>query len=122
MSRKRGAALTAAALIAVLLISASGGPSAAPSASAGSRGLGPWARDGIARPGRRRCVVARLDSGSFRRACGLHGAGARWGRMGVIQIRGVSDDAHRRLKEMAAEHGVSLSEFLRGELEEMARG
>lgn len=41
--------------------------------------------------------------------------------MGVIQIRGVSDEAHRRLKEMAAEEGVSLAEFLRGELEEMAR-
>jgi hypothetical protein len=41
--------------------------------------------------------------------------------MGVIQIRGISDAAHRRLKEMAAEQGVSLSEFLREELEETAR-
>lgn len=41
--------------------------------------------------------------------------------MGVIQIRGVSDGAHRRLKEMAAGEGLSLTEFLREELEEMAR-
>jgi hypothetical protein len=41
--------------------------------------------------------------------------------MGVIQVRGVSDEAHRRLKGMAAEQGMSLSEFLREELEEMAR-
>ncbi len=42
--------------------------------------------------------------------------------MGVIQVRGVSDEAHRRLKERAAEEGLSLSEFLRQELEEIARG
>jgi predicted metal-dependent hydrolase len=40
--------------------------------------------------------------------------------MGVIQVRGVSDEAHRRLKEMAAAEGLSLSEYLRQELEELA--
>jgi hypothetical protein len=40
--------------------------------------------------------------------------------MGVIQVRGVSDETHRRLKEMAAERGMSLSEFLREELEDLA--
>lgn len=42
--------------------------------------------------------------------------------MGVIQIRGVSDEAHRRLKDKAAEEGLSLSDYLRQELEEIARG
>jgi hypothetical protein len=40
----------------------------------------------------------------------------------VIQIRGVSDETHRRLKEKAAEVGLSLSDYLRRELEELARG
>lgn len=42
--------------------------------------------------------------------------------MGVIQIRGVSDETHRRLKEKAADEGLSLSDYLRRELEELARG
>ena len=41
--------------------------------------------------------------------------------MGVIQIRGVSDSAHRRLKARAALAGQSLSEYLRLELERHAR-
>jgi len=41
--------------------------------------------------------------------------------MGVlIQIRDVRDDVHRTLKARAARHGVSLSEYLRGELERVA--
>jgi antitoxin FitA len=40
--------------------------------------------------------------------------------MGVIQVRGVSEEAHRRLREKAAEEGLSLSEYLRRELEELA--
>lgn len=38
--------------------------------------------------------------------------------MGVlVQIRDVPEDVHRRLKARAAVAGVSLSEFLRSELE-----
>jgi antitoxin FitA len=40
--------------------------------------------------------------------------------MALIQIRGVSDAAHRRLKERAAREGKSLSEYLRVELEHLA--
>jgi antitoxin FitA len=40
--------------------------------------------------------------------------------MGVIQIRGVSDEAHRRLKERAALRGQSLTEYLRTEIERMS--
>lgn len=40
--------------------------------------------------------------------------------MGVIQIRGVSDEAHERLKVRAAQEGKSLSEYLRAELEQLA--
>lgn len=40
--------------------------------------------------------------------------------MGMIQIRGVSEDAHRRLKARAALNGQSLSEYLRLELERLA--
>ncbi len=40
--------------------------------------------------------------------------------MGVIQIRGVSEASHERLKQKAAEEGVSLSEYPARELEEMA--
>jgi plasmid stability protein len=40
--------------------------------------------------------------------------------VGLIQIRGVSDDAHRRLKARAALAGTSLSEYLRLELERLA--
>jgi plasmid stability protein len=41
--------------------------------------------------------------------------------MGVlIQIRDVREDVHRTLKSRAARRGVSLSEYLRGELERVA--
>ncbi len=40
--------------------------------------------------------------------------------MAVIQIRGVSDQAHRRLKARAALAGQSLSEYLRLEIEHLA--
>ena len=40
--------------------------------------------------------------------------------MGMIQIRGVSDQAHRRLKARAALEGKSLSEYLRLEIEQLA--
>lgn len=40
--------------------------------------------------------------------------------MGVIQIRGVSDEAQERLKERAAAQGQSLSAYLRHELEQLA--
>jgi len=42
------------------------------------------------------------------------------GLMAVIQIRGISSKAHRRLKERAAGRGQSLSEYLRLELEQLA--
>lgn len=38
----------------------------------------------------------------------------------MVQIRGVSAKAHRRLKARAALEGKSLSEYLRGEIEELA--
>lgn len=42
-------------------------------------------------------------------------------RMGVlIQVRDVPEDVHRRLKARAASGGVSLSEYLRTELERVA--
>ena len=37
--------------------------------------------------------------------------------MKMIQIRHVPDDVHRELKERAARAGMSLSDFLRKELE-----
>ena len=40
--------------------------------------------------------------------------------MGVIQIRGVSDDVHERLKLKAEMEGTSLSEYLRVQLEQLA--
>ncbi|MBV8735097.1 MAG: hypothetical protein JO120_09985 [Solirubrobacterales bacterium] len=41
--------------------------------------------------------------------------------MGVlVQIRDVPDDAHRALKARAAQSGLSLSEYLRGQLERIA--
>jgi plasmid stability protein len=40
--------------------------------------------------------------------------------MAMIQIRGVSDEAHRRLKARAALEGRSLSEYLRLEVERLA--
>src|SRR5438477_454590 len=36
--------------------------------------------------------------------------------MAVIQVRGVSDEAHGRLRERAAVRRQSLSEYLRGEI------
>jgi plasmid stability protein len=42
-------------------------------------------------------------------------------RMGkLIQIRDVRDEVHRTLKARAAREGVSLSEYLRGELDRVA--
>ena len=42
-------------------------------------------------------------------------------RMGKsIQIRDVADDVHRTLKARAARQGVSLSQYLRSELERVA--
>jgi antitoxin FitA len=38
----------------------------------------------------------------------------------MIQIRNVPDDVHRKLKVRAAERGMSLSEFLLAEVEEIA--
>ena len=38
----------------------------------------------------------------------------------MIQIRNVPDDLHRKLKIRAAERGMSLSDYLRAELEEIA--
>jgi len=40
--------------------------------------------------------------------------------MAIIQIRGVSEEAHRRLKARAASAGQSLSEYLRIEVEQLA--
>jgi plasmid stability protein len=40
--------------------------------------------------------------------------------MANVQIRDVPPDVHRELKRRAAEAGVSLSEYLRGELERVA--
>lgn len=40
--------------------------------------------------------------------------------MATIQIRGVSEAAHRRLKSRAALDGKSLSEYLRVEVEHLA--
>lgn len=38
----------------------------------------------------------------------------------MIQIRNVPDDLHRRLKERAAKAGMSLSEYLLSEMEQVA--
>jgi hypothetical protein len=38
----------------------------------------------------------------------------------MVQIRGVSASAHRRLKARAALEGKSLSQYLRGEIEDLA--
>jgi hypothetical protein len=40
--------------------------------------------------------------------------------VGMIQVRDVSEEAHRRLKARAALAGMSLSEYLRVELERLA--
>jgi hypothetical protein len=41
-------------------------------------------------------------------------------RMGMIQIRNVPPDLHRKLKVRAAEKGMSLSDYLLTEIEEIA--
>ena len=41
--------------------------------------------------------------------------------MPTIQVRGVPDDVHRRLKSQAALAGQSLNEFLLARLSDMAR-
>jgi plasmid stability protein len=38
----------------------------------------------------------------------------------LVQIRDVPDEVHRTLKARAAQEGVSLSEYLRSELERVA--
>lgn len=38
----------------------------------------------------------------------------------MIQIRNVPDDVHRKLKARAAEQGMSLSDYLRAEVEKVA--
>jgi antitoxin FitA len=38
----------------------------------------------------------------------------------IIQVRGISPRAHRRLKAKARKEGKSLSEYLRTELEQIA--
>lgn len=40
--------------------------------------------------------------------------------MALIQVRNVPDDVHRRLKARAAEQGRTLSDYVLGELEELA--
>ena len=39
----------------------------------------------------------------------------------VVQVRGLSDEAHEVLTRAAEDSGISLSAFLRGELEDLAR-
>lgn len=39
----------------------------------------------------------------------------------MIQIRNVPDDVHRMLKVRAAEEGISLSDYIKRDLEELAR-
>jgi plasmid stability protein len=41
--------------------------------------------------------------------------------MGHIQIRNVPEDVHRTLKARAAKMGISLSEYLLGEVTDLAR-
>jgi plasmid stability protein len=41
--------------------------------------------------------------------------------MGNVQVRGVPDDVHRRLKSQAALAGQSLNEFLLARMSEIAR-
>ncbi len=40
--------------------------------------------------------------------------------MGMIQIRNVPDDLHRKLKARAAKAGMSLSDYLLGEIRSFA--
>lgn len=53
-------------------------------------------------------------------SCDLHGDLQYACSVVMVQIRGVSTAAHRRLKARAALAGKSLSEYLRGEVEELA--
>lgn len=39
----------------------------------------------------------------------------------MIQIRNVPDDVHRALKVRAAEEGISLSDYIKRDLEELAK-
>jgi plasmid stability protein len=39
----------------------------------------------------------------------------------MIQIRNVPDDVHTRLKVRAAEEGISLSDYIKRDLEDLAR-
>jgi hypothetical protein len=41
--------------------------------------------------------------------------------MAIIQVRGISAGAQRRLKARAKREGKSLSEYLRSELEDLAK-
>jgi len=50
----------------------------------------------------------------------MHNACTYDGAMRAVQIRSVPDRVHRRLKNRAAERGMSLSEFLLQELEIIA--
>lgn len=38
-----------------------------------------------------------------------------------VQIRGVPDDVHARLKELAAQRGVSLNEYMLRQISDLAR-
>jgi plasmid stability protein len=40
--------------------------------------------------------------------------------MAIIQVRNVSDETHRRLKARAALAGMSLSDYVRQELDDLA--
>lgn len=39
----------------------------------------------------------------------------------MIQVRNVPDDVHRTLKVRAAEEGISLSDYIKRDLEELAK-
>jgi plasmid stability protein len=39
----------------------------------------------------------------------------------MIQVRNVSDEVHRALKVRAAEEGISLSDYIKRDLEELAK-
>lgn len=59
----------------------------------------------------------RKNLGGLHATC-MHAIFPEWT---TVQIRNVSDRAHRRLKAEAAVAGQSLSEYLKIHLEEMAR-
>lgn len=64
-------------------------------------------------------LAGRLSAGR-RLGCTLHEGMQYAFTMAMIQIRGVSAEAHRRLKARAALEGKSLSEYLRVEIEHLA--